>query len=62
VMLDYFPVPKGSWSKRAYELTGAIPENSTIRAAFRYLHFDAGSSGPNADFIGIDGCSSPMRS
>ncbi len=52
--LDYFEVPKGIWSRRAYALTGAVPENSTVRAAFRYLHYDAGASGAGSDFIGID--------
>jgi hypothetical protein len=54
VSLDYFEVPKGIWSRRAYGLTGVVPQNSTVRAAFRYLHYDAGTSGANADFVGID--------
>ena len=53
-VLDYFSVPKTAWARRGYRLTGVVPDNSIVRIAFRYLHFNAGASGSNADFIGID--------
>jgi hypothetical protein len=52
--LDYFDVPKTGWTVKGYGLTGRVPTNSTIRVAFRYLHFDGGYSGMNSDFVGVD--------
>ena len=49
-LVDYFQVPKLSWTRRAYRLSTFVPQNSTVRVAFRYLHYNAA----NADFIGID--------
>ncbi len=54
INLDYFAIPKTGWTRKAYSLTGRVPTNSTVRIAFRYLLFDAGFSGSNGDFIGID--------
>ncbi len=53
-MLDYFAVPKGEWSRKAYRLTGAVPNNMNLNVAFRYLHYAGGVNGTNSDFIGID--------
>ncbi|HXF99534.1 MAG TPA: T9SS type A sorting domain-containing protein, partial [Bacteroidota bacterium] len=53
-VLDYFGVPKGTWTRKAYALTGRVPPNSTVRVAFRYLLFNVQASGGSGDFIGID--------
>ena len=53
-LLDYFSVPKTGWTLKSYQLTGRTPVNSTVRIAFRYLHYDGGSSGGNSDFVGVD--------
>lgn len=54
IVLDYFDVPKGTWTRKAYVLTGRVPPNSTVRVAFRYLLFNVQASGGSGDFIGID--------
>jgi hypothetical protein len=54
IFVDYFSVPKSGWTLKGYRLTGRVPPNSTVRAAFRYLHFNGGTSGVNSDFVGID--------
>lgn len=53
-ILDYFEVPKGSWTHKAYSLSNVIANPSTIHIAFRYLHFNGGPSGTGSDFVGID--------
>ncbi len=53
-ILDYISVPKGQWERFAYPLSGFIPPNSAITIAFRYLHFDGGTTGTTSDFVGID--------
>jgi len=52
-ILDYIQVPKTGWTRFQYHLAG-LPQNSTVNVAFRYLHFNGGSTGSNSDFIGID--------
>jgi hypothetical protein len=52
--LDYFLVPKTGWTKKTYSLGGRVPAGSTVRFAFRYLHFNGGASGNNSDFVGLD--------
>jgi hypothetical protein len=54
IVLDYFEVPKTGWMRSGYQLTGLVPQNSTVNVAFRYLHYDGGSSGSSSDAIGID--------
>lgn len=54
IQLEYFAVPKGSWVRKAYALTGRVPPNSTIRIAFRYLLYNVQLTGGSGDFIGID--------
>lgn len=54
IIVDYFEVPKSGWSLRQYPLTSLVPPNSTVHAAFRYLHFNGGFSGTSSDFLGID--------
>ncbi|HCV43606.1 MAG TPA: hypothetical protein DGH68_08990 [Bacteroidetes bacterium] len=54
IFVDYFSVPKTGWTLKGYQLTGRVPSNSTVRAAFRYLHYNGGSSGINSDFVGLD--------
>ncbi len=54
ILLDYLSVPKTGWTLRRYSLTGRVPTNSTIRVAFRYLHYNGGSSGSASDFVGVD--------
>jgi hypothetical protein len=54
IMVDYFAVPKGSWVRKAYSLTGRVPPNSTVRIAFRYLLYNVELTGGSGDFIGID--------
>jgi hypothetical protein len=52
--VDYFSVPKTGWTLKGYRLTGRVPNNSNVRVALRYLHFNGGSSGVNSDFVGVD--------
>lgn len=54
IMLDYFAVPKGSWTRKAYSLAGRVPPHSTIRVAFRYLLYNVQPTSGSGDFIGID--------
>ena len=54
IFIDYFSVPKSGWTLRGYKLTGRVPNNSTIRVALRYLHYNGGSAGANSDFVGVD--------
>jgi hypothetical protein len=53
-LVDYFSVPKTGWTQKGYRLTGRVPNNSNVRVALRYLHFNGGSSGVNSDFVGVD--------
>lgn len=54
ILLDYFAVPKGSWARKAYSLVGLVPQNSTIRVAFRYLLYNVQPTSGSGDFVGID--------
>lgn len=54
ILLDYFSVPKTGWAQRTYQLSGRVPNGSNLRIAFRYLHYNGGSSGANSDFVGLD--------
>jgi hypothetical protein len=54
IVLDYFAVPKGSWTRKAYSLAGRVPPNSTIRVAFRYLLYNVQPTSGSGDFVGID--------
>jgi hypothetical protein len=54
IVLDYFAVPKDAWTLKSYRLSGRVPPHSSVRAAFRYLHFNGGVSGGSSDFVGVD--------
>jgi hypothetical protein len=52
--LDYFQTSTSGWAQNKYPLKNFVTAGKTIRVAFRYLLYDAGSSGASSDYVGID--------
>jgi hypothetical protein len=44
----------GSWTRFEYDATDGLPQSGQGRIAFRYFVPDAGASGVNSNYIGID--------
>ncbi|MGA9115304.1 MAG: choice-of-anchor J domain-containing protein [Bacteroidota bacterium] len=54
IRMEYTAVPKGTWTRKAFLLSGLVPPGSPFRVAFRYLHFAGGPGGTGSDFAGLD--------
>ncbi len=53
-VLDYFSVPKGTWTRKGYSLQNRVTSNTNVRIAFRYLLQNVLPNAGSGDFIGLD--------